>query len=94
MIDAKKKQEEEKGQVEVIEEARKKLARDLDAQVARIQQLEADNDRLGKSKKKVQSELDDLNVELDNYRSNLSAMEKKQKKFDQNLAEEKAISER
>lgn len=93
-MEAKKKQEEEKGVVEQVEEAKKKLSRDMEGLLARIQQLEGDNDRLSKSKKKVQSELDDLNVELENYRTSISAMEKKQKKFDQNLAEEKAISER
>lgn len=49
---------------------------------------------MSKSKKKLQSEFDDINVLLENERSKFSAIDKKQKKFDQSLAEEKAISER
>lgn len=39
-------------------------------------------------------QVDDLIVALDNERTKFAALDKKQKKFDQNLAEEKAISER
>jgi hypothetical protein len=42
----------------------------------------------------VQMQLADMNVAMDNQRSQFNALEKKQRKFDQNLAEEKAISER
>jgi Myosin tail len=36
----------------------------------------------------------DMTVAMDNQRSQFTALEKKQRKFDQNLAEEKAISEK
>jgi myosin protein heavy chain len=39
-------------------------------------------------------QVEDLTVELENQRSSFGALEKKQRKFDQNLAEEKAVSER
>ena len=45
--------------------------------------LRANNDKLERGRKKMQQEFDDMNVELENSRSNLSALEKKQKKFDQ-----------
>lgn len=39
-------------------------------------------------------QVDDLTIALETHRSNASNMEKKQRKFDQMLAEEKAVSER
>lgn len=39
-------------------------------------------------------QLDDLMVALESERSKLAALDKKQRKFDQSLGEEKAISER
>ena len=76
------------------EELRKRIARDNDALQSRIETLASENDKIAKSKRKLQSEVEDLNVELESHRSQFSAMEKKQRKFDQNLAEEKSISER
>ncbi len=35
-----------------------------------------------------------MSVELERYRTQATAMEKKHRKFDQQMAEEKAISER
>ena len=61
------------------------------------QQLEENRntqDRLEKTKRKLQAEVDDMTVELESQRSNVSNMDKKQRKFDQALAEEKAVSER
>jgi len=42
----------------------------------------------------LSSQIDDLNVAVENERAKFAAVDKKQKKFDQSLAEEKAISER
>lgn len=58
-----------------------------------IQELQATNDRLDKSKKKIQSELEDATIELEAQRTKVLDLEKKQKNFDKVLAEEKAISE-
>ena len=39
-------------------------------------------------------QLDDVMVALESERAKLAALDKKQRKFDQSLAEEKAVSER
>lgn len=94
LADSKKKMEESVGAVESFEELKKKMARDIDALQERINALSDDNEKLNKSKKKLQSEVDDAIVALENERSKFAAIDKKQKKFDQSLAEERAISER
>ncbi len=90
----KKRLDDDNSAMDSLEEVKKKLLRDLEAAQARVEALEADSDKMLKSKKKLQAEVEDLNVQLENQRSALTALEKKQKKFDQNLADEKAISER
>ena len=42
----------------------------------------------------VNVQLDDLMVALESERAKSAALDKKQRKFDQSLAEEKAVSER
>lgn len=42
----------------------------------------------------VRPKIEDLNVAIENERAKFVAVDKRQKKFDQSLAEEKAISER
>lgn len=54
-----------------------------------IEELQATNDKLEKSKKKLQSELDDINIDLEAQRSKVIELEKKQRIFDKTLAEEK-----
>lgn len=54
-----------------------------------IEELQAINDKLEKSKKKLQSELDDINIELEAQRFKVIELEKKQRIFDKTLAEEK-----
>lgn len=56
-----------------------------------IEELQAINDKLEKSKKKLQSELDDINIDLEAQRSKVIELEKKQRIFDKTLAEEKVI---
>ena len=57
MSDMKKKLESEVGLVEGYEESKKKMSREVEALQMRIEQLLAENDKLGKSKKKLQSEV-------------------------------------
>jgi len=57
-----------------------------------IEELQATNDKLEKSKKKLQSELDDINIDLEAQRSKVIELEKKQRIFDKTLAEEKVIA--
>lgn len=54
-----------------------------------IEELQATNDKLEKSKKKLQSELDDTNIDLEAQRAKVIELEKKQRIFDKTLAEEK-----
>lgn len=92
MLELKKKNEEEIQKLEANEELRKKSARDaLDDQ-----KKEADLiiERHEKSRKKLQAEVEDMTVELDNQRSAYTHLEKKQKKFDALLNEEKSVSEK
>ena len=94
VLDYKKRLEEGHGLIEASEEQKKRMARDMDALQARIDALTSENDKLQKSKKKLQTEVEDLNVEMSNQRSQLSGLDKRQRKFDQMVAEEKAVSER
>jgi myosin protein heavy chain len=94
IADNKKKLDEEQGVIESFEEARKKVQRDNESLQQRLEALTQENDKLNRSKKNLQAQLDDVTVALDNERSKTAAVEKKQKKFDQSLAEEKAVSER
>ena len=81
-------------QLAAFEEFKKKMLKESDGQQQRIASLQEDNDKANKSKKKLQSEVEDLTVALDNQRTQYLQMEKKHRKFDQSLAEEKAVSER
>lgn len=54
-----------------------------------IEELQANNDKLDKSKKKLQAEFEDLNIDLDAQRAKVMELEKKQRNFDKVLAEEK-----
>lgn len=94
MVELKKKLEEESALVTSLEDARKKLVRESEVNEERLKRLTDDNERLTKSRKKLQSEVDDLTVALDNQRSQLLALEKKQKRFDQSLLEEKSTAEK
>ena len=61
---------------------------------AQLEETRAAADRLDKSRKKLQAEVDDCNMELEKQRSSVLNAEKKQRKFDSLLAEEKASTER
>ena len=74
---------------DVLEESKKKWSREVETFQERIAQLVEKNDKLSKSKKKLQYEFDDITVLLDNESSKFSVIDKKQRKFDQSLAEKK-----
>uniref|UniRef100_A0AAR2KAU9 Myosin, heavy chain 11a, smooth muscle n=1 Tax=Pygocentrus nattereri TaxID=42514 RepID=A0AAR2KAU9_PYGNA len=88
----KKKLEEMAGNVELLEEGKKRLQRDLEASNTQFEEKAAAYDKLEKTKNRLQQELEDILMDLDNQRQLVSNLEKKQKKFDQMLAEEKSIS--
>ena len=54
-----------------------------------MEELQATNDKLDRSKKKTQAELDDVTVDLDAQRAKLVELEKKQRNFDKTMNEEK-----
>nr|XP_054094917.1 myosin-9-like isoform X2 [Callithrix jacchus] len=74
------------GCLETAEEVKRQLWKDLEGLSQRHK------DKLENTKTRLQHELDDLLVDLDNQRQTVCHLEKKQKKFDQLLAEEKTIS--
>ncbi|XP_003430622.2 myosin-9 [Ornithorhynchus anatinus] len=92
VADMKKKMEDGVGCLESVEEAKKKLQKDLEGVSQRYEEKVAAFDKMEKTKTRLQQELDDLLVDLDHQRQIVSNLEKKQKKFDQLLAEEKTIS--
>ncbi|XP_062387894.1 myosin-9 isoform X1 [Sardina pilchardus] len=94
LAELKKKMEQEAGCLENAEEGKKRLQRDLEGVNQRLEERCTAFDKLDKTKTRLQQELDDLLVDQDHLRQIVSNLEKKQKKFDQMLAEEKSISAR
>ncbi|XP_039543472.1 myosin-9 isoform X3 [Pimephales promelas] len=94
LVDMKKKMELESGSLESAEESRKRVQRDLESVTQRLDERCSAYDKLDKTKTRLQQELDDMLVDQDHLRQIVSNLEKKQKKFDQLLAEEKSISSR
>ncbi|MEQ2220641.1 Myosin-9 [Ilyodon furcidens] len=92
LAEMKKKVDQEAVSLQGAEEGRKKIQREMDNIMQQLEEKTAAYDKLDKTKTRVQQELDDLLVDQDNLRQIVSNLEKKQKKFDQMLAEEKAIS--
>jgi len=66
--------------------------KDIETYQRQIEELQANNDKLDKSKKKLQAEFEDLNIDLDAQRAKVMELEKKQRNFDKVLAEEKVSS--
>jgi myosin protein heavy chain len=62
---------------------------DIEALQRQVEELQAANDKLDKSKKKLQAELEDSNIDLEAQRAKVLELEKKQRNFDKVLAEEK-----
>ncbi|KAK9539979.1 hypothetical protein VZT92_002457 [Zoarces viviparus] len=92
LTDLKKKLENETLSLEGTEEGRKRAQRELEGVMQQLEEKTAAYDKLDKTKTRLQQELDDLIVDQDHLRQIVSSLEKKQRKFDQMLAEEKTIS--
>ncbi|XP_031144848.1 myosin-9-like isoform X1 [Sander lucioperca] len=92
LADIKKKLEQEALSLEGAEEGRKRIQREFESVMQQLEEKTAAYDKLDKTKIRLQQELDDLIRDQDNLRQTVSNLEKKQKKFDQMLAEEKTIS--
>ncbi|GMT36237.1 hypothetical protein PFISCL1PPCAC_27534, partial [Pristionchus fissidentatus] len=84
---AKKKADE--GVIMQLEEFKKKAQRDIETSQKVLVESEASKDRILQAKKKIQQELEDTHIELENLRTMSRETEKKQRKFDQLLAEER-----
>ncbi|XP_029946041.1 myosin-9 isoform X1 [Salarias fasciatus] len=94
LVELKKKLEQDAGSLETAEEGKKRLQRELEGASQRLEDKCAAYDKLEKTKTRLQQELDDILVDQDHLRQIVSNLEKKQKKFDQMLMEEKSISAR
>lgn len=85
----KKKADEEGELVAQLEELKKKQTKDIESLQRQVEELQAVNDKLDKSKKKIQAELEDSNIDLEAQRAKVLELEKKQRNFDKVLSEEK-----
>uniref|UniRef100_A0AAY5F1T5 Myosin heavy chain 11 n=1 Tax=Electrophorus electricus TaxID=8005 RepID=A0AAY5F1T5_ELEEL len=90
--DAKKKLARFSSSMELLEETKKRLQRDLEAASSALEEKGAACDKLEKSRNQLQLELEDVLVDLNNQRQLISNLDKRQRKFDQMLVEEKAVS--
>ncbi|XP_053288052.1 myosin-10 [Pleuronectes platessa] len=94
LAEVRKQSEEVNTAVEVGEETRRKLQRELDATVQRERQREEEKERAERQRERLREEIEDMTLALQRERTNCTGLEKRQKKFDQCLAEEKAVSAR
>nr|XP_057905970.1 myosin-9-like isoform X2 [Doryrhamphus excisus] len=94
LADFKKKVEQDSCYLESAEEGKKRVQRELEATHQRLEEKCSAYDKMEKTKTRLQQELDDMVIDQDQLRQTVSNLEKKQKKFDQMLAEEKNISGR
>ncbi|KAI4888399.1 hypothetical protein NFI96_018868, partial [Prochilodus magdalenae] len=94
VAELRKKLEAEAQSLECSEEGKKKLQREMEALNQQLEEKTSAYDKLEKTKVRLQRELDDVLVGQDHQRQITQELERKQKKFDQMLAEEKSVSAR
>uniref|UniRef100_A0A672TBU6 Myosin-9-like n=1 Tax=Sinocyclocheilus grahami TaxID=75366 RepID=A0A672TBU6_SINGR len=94
LADMKKKVEQEAQNLESMEDGKKKLQREVESFMQQLEEKNAGYDKLEKTKTRLQRELDDVLVDQAHLRQTVQELERKQKKFDQMLAEEKNISQK
>lgn len=92
--DLKRQLEAETVSSKTAEEAKTKLSRDLIEMEDRISAIQLDLDKALKSRNKYQTELEDALNEISQSRNQLANMDRKARKFDQGIAEERAIREK
>ncbi|KAM9779779.1 LOW QUALITY PROTEIN: myosin-14-like [Neosynchiropus ocellatus] len=92
VCDYKKKLDDVSSSLEMMEETKKRLQRDLEAMTCDYEEKVTALDKADKSRGRLQQELEDVLMELDAQRQLVSNMEKKQRKFDQMVSEERAVS--
>lgn len=91
--DAKHRSDDDQMALEEMQMAKKRTEKEAEALQERLDELQNENTKLTKSRKKLQEELDDLTVNFDTQRAALGNLEKKQRKFDTALAEERSKAE-
>ena len=69
--------------MEAGEETRRKLQRELDSAVAKERQKEEEKERVERQRERLREEIEDMTLALQRERQNCTALEKRQKKFDQ-----------
>ncbi|XP_014459599.1 myosin-10 isoform X3 [Alligator mississippiensis] len=94
VVETRRKLEEDAGVAEGLEEARRRVAKELEVLGQRYAEKVVAAEKAEKGRARLQQELDDLSVELGQQRQTVGALERRQKKFDQMLAEEKLVSAR
>uniref|UniRef100_A0A3Q4G561 Myosin-10-like n=1 Tax=Neolamprologus brichardi TaxID=32507 RepID=A0A3Q4G561_NEOBR len=94
LTELRKQSEEVNSAVEAGDEIRRKLQRELDSAIQRERQKEEEKERVERQRERLREEIEDMTIALQRERQNCTALEKRQKKFDQCLAEEKAVSAR
>ncbi|XP_053090908.1 myosin-10 isoform X2 [Pangasianodon hypophthalmus] len=94
LAELKRQSEEVNAAVEAGEESRRKLQRELESTMQRERAKEEERERVERQKERLREEIEDMTIALQRERQNCTALEKRQKKFDQCLAEEKAVSAR
>ncbi|XP_014903730.1 myosin-10 isoform X6 [Poecilia latipinna] len=94
LAELRKQSEEVSTAVEAGEETRRKLQRELDSAIQKERQKEEEKERIERQRERLREELEDMTIALQRERQNCTALEKRQKKFDQCLAEEKGVSAR
>lgn len=69
--------------VESGEETRRKLQRELDSTIQRERQKQEEKERVERQRERLREEIEDMTLALQRERQNCTALEKRQKKFDQ-----------
>lgn len=69
--------------MEAGEESRRKLQRELDGATQRERQKEEEKERVERQRERLREEIEDMTLALQRERQNCTALEKRQKKFDQ-----------
>lgn len=83
LSDLKRQTEEVNSAVEAGEEARRKMQRELENAIQREKVKEEEKERIERQKERLREEIEDMTIALQRERQNCTALEKRQKKFDQ-----------
>ena len=83
LAEVRKQSEEVNTAVEAGEETRRKLQRELDSAIQRERQREEEKLRVERQRERLREEIEDMTLALQRERQNCTALEKRQKKFDQ-----------